>query len=69
MKVVGHVGEPPPKAPVARPNRAAWSEVARTAAVYVKMKPNAAGAARIVVDVAGSAERDAIIDAIRKARS
>lgn len=56
-------------APLARPEPAVWSEVARTAAVHVRLKPKAAGAARIVIDVAGSAERDAIIDAIRKALS
>lgn len=55
------------EAPLTAPKRAAWSEVARTAAVHVRIQPRAAGAARLVVDVAGPALRDAIIDAIRKA--
>ena len=55
------------QAPIERPKRAAWGEVARTAAVHVRMQSKAAGAARIVVDVAGATERDAIIEAIRKA--
>ncbi len=57
------------QAPVTAPKRTAWSEIARPAAGHAQMKSKAAGAARIVVDVAGPAERDVIIAAIRKALS
>jgi len=46
---------------------AVHSEVLRTSSVRVELQQKASGAARIVVDVAGEDERDAIIDAIRNA--
>lgn len=44
------------------------SEVLRTRKVHVRLQQKASGVARIVVDVAGPEERDAIIEAIRNAR-
>ena len=54
-------------APKKPPESSVVSEVLRTAQVRVELHQKASGASRIVVDVADSAGRDAIIEAIRRA--
>jgi ParB family transcriptional regulator, chromosome partitioning protein len=56
-------------APSARkaPELSVVSEILRTRSVHVQLHQKASGAARIVVDVVNSSERDAIIEAIRGA--
>ena len=50
-----------------RPELAVVSEVLRTANVRVELQQKASGTARIVIDVAGPVERDAILESIRGA--
>jgi hypothetical protein len=50
------------------PELSVVSEVLRTKSVHVQLQQKASGAARIVVDVGNSDDRDAIIEAIRNTR-
>ncbi|MDR5725876.1 MAG: ParB/RepB/Spo0J family partition protein [Terriglobia bacterium] len=60
----GEVQPQPKKAP----ELSVVSEVLKTSRVHVQLHQKASGAARIVVDVSGADERDAIIDAIRDSK-
>jgi ParB family chromosome partitioning protein len=51
-----------------RPELSVVSEVFRTESVHVQLQQKASGAARIVVDVGNSIDRDAIIEAIRDSK-
>ena len=64
-KALDGEGQPPPKK---APELSVVSEVLGTPSVHVQLHQKASGAARIVVDVSGAEERDAIIEAIRDCR-
>jgi ParB family chromosome partitioning protein len=53
--------------PARRPELSVLSDVLRTKSVHVQLHQKAAGAARIVIDVADLKSRDAIIEAIKAA--
>jgi ParB family chromosome partitioning protein len=53
--------------PARRPELSVLSDVLRTKSVHVQLQQKAAGAARIVIDVADLKSRDAIIEAIKAA--
>jgi ParB family chromosome partitioning protein len=57
-------GESTPKKP---PELSVMSEILRTNSVHVQLHQRPSGAARILVDVANTAERDMILQAIRSA--
>jgi ParB family transcriptional regulator, chromosome partitioning protein len=54
-------------APSKKPELSVISEVLKTKSVHVQLHQKASGAARIVIDVAGQVERDAMIQVIKKA--
>jgi ParB family chromosome partitioning protein len=51
------------------PELSVVSEILRTESVHVQLHQKASGAARIVVDVESSSDRDAIIEAIQRSRA
>jgi ParB family transcriptional regulator, chromosome partitioning protein len=51
------------------PELSVVSEILRTESVHVQLHQKASGAARIVVDVENSSDRDAIIEAIQRSRA
>jgi ParB family transcriptional regulator, chromosome partitioning protein len=64
-KALAGEGDSAPKRP---PELSVVSEVFRTESVHVQLQQKASGAARIVVDVGNSIDRDAIIEAIRESK-